>query len=529
VPIDYAPDTAWPPPEVAAASPFYREWLAWYSGDGEALHNVYAGYNRVPAPHVRPSQLNGGASGWLSRMWWGNPVYGTAARRLHVPAASDISMISSDLIFSEPPAFTLTQGNQQDAFEDLLLASQILSTLAEAAEKGSAAGGVYLRASINRTVAPVPIAEALFPDNAIPDFYGPFLRSVTFWRVVGTIDGGKARHLEHHYMDPRRGCLVEHALFVGGDSVLGRRVPLTDGDEECKRLATLIDSAGVIETKTSVLDVVYVPNVRPHRMLRGTMLGRSDYAGAESTMDALDETMSAWMRALRLAKARLMVPREYLRRPGAAGQGTAFDPEQEIFQAINAAIPSDGTLSITPVQFSVDVAQYRDTVAAHWRTITSCAGLDTSDHDTDNGPMMTATQVNDKGSRKRATRGKKIKYWTPNLQQLLICMQELAGMTPSPVEIEWPDAAAPDIQTMAQTLQLLEAAVAVSTQTKVEMLHPDWKEEEVRAEVARITAQTSAAAPQDPGSFTGDTGDAPDPQPVGDPVDEEPVTDAGQP
>jgi hypothetical protein len=527
VPIDYAPDTSWPPPEVEAAQPYYREWLAWYSGNSEALHNVYAGYSRgAPVPHVRPSQMQGGASGWLSRMWWGNPVYGSAARRMHVPAASDISTIASDLIFGDPPGFTLAAPAQQDAFEDLVEASQLLSVLAEAAEKASAAGGVYLRASINRTVAPVPITEALFPDNACPDFYGPFLRSVTFWRVVGTIDGGTARHLEHHYMDPRRGCLVEHALYVGSDSTLGRRAPLTDGDEECRRLATLVDSASTIQVGTSVLDVVYVPNVRPHRMLRGTMLGRSDYAGAEPSMDALDEAMSAWMRALRLAKARLMVPREYLRRPGAAGEGTAWDPEQEIFQQINAQTPSDGTLSITPVQFDMQVEQYRETVAAQWRTITSAAGLDTSDHDTDNGPMMTATQVNDKGSRKRATRSKKIKYWTPNLQQLLICLQELAAFpTVSPVEVEWPDSAAPDMQTMAQTLQLLEAAMAVSTQTKVEMLHPDWKDEEIQAEVERIDAKS--APPQDPGSFSGDAGAVVgDPQPVDAPVDN---VDAGQP
>lgn len=527
MPIDYAPDTVWPPAEVSAAQPLYREWLAWYSGDPEALHNVYAGFSRgAPSPHVRPSQLGGGASGWIARKWWGNPVYGAAAKRMHVPAASDISTISSDLLFSEPPAFTLTAPAQQDAFESVVESSQLLSTLAEAAEKSSAAGGVYLRASINRTVAPVPIVEALFPDNAVPDFYGPFLRSVTFWRVIGTIEGGKARHLEHHYMDPRRGCLVEHALFVGSDSTLGRRAPLTDGDEECRRVATLVDSASTIETRTSVLDVVYVPNVRPHRMLRGTMLGRSDYAGAEDSLDALDQTMTSWMRDIRLGAGRIFVPREYLRRPGAAGEGTSWDPEREIFQAVNAQTPSDGTLSLTPSQFTIRVVEHRDTVAAHWRTITSAAGLDTSDHDTDNGPTMTATQVNDRGSRRRATRKKKIGYWTPNLQQLLICMQELAGMTASPVEVEWPDSAAPDIQTMAQTLQLLEAALAVSTQTKVEMLHPDWRTEDVAAEVARIEAKS--AAPEDPGSFSGDASPA-DPQPVDNPVDEASVTDAGQP
>ncbi len=520
MPIDYAPDTSWPPPEVAAAQPFYREWLAWYSGDPDALHNVYAGFSRgAPVPHVRPAQLGGGAAGWIARKWWGNPVYGTAARRMHVPAASDIATISSDLLFSEPPAFTLTQPANQDPFEDLVEASQLLSTLSEAAEKSSAAGGVYLRASVNRTIAPVPIVEALFPDNAIPDFYGPFLRSVTFWRVVGMIDGGKARHLEHHFMDPtgRRGCLVEHALFVGSDTTLGRRAPLAEGDDECQRLATLVDSSSTIAVGTTVLDVVYVPNVRPHRMLRGTMLGRSDFAGAEDSMDALDQTMTSWMRDIRLGAGRIFVPREYLRRPGAAGEGPSWDPEREIFQAVNAQTPSDGTLSLTPSQFEIRVNEHRETIAAHWRTITSCAGLDTSDHDTDNGPTMTATQVNDRGSRRRATRKKKTGYWTPNLQQLLICMQELAGMTASPVEVEWPDSAAPDIQTMAQTLQLLEAAMAVSTQTKVEMLHPDWKETDVAAEVERIDAKS--APPEDPGSFGGGASPA-DPQPVEEAVDD---------
>lgn len=523
MPIDFAPDTSWPPPEVAAAAPYYAEWLAWYSGDPDALHRVYEGYSRQLAPHFRPAQLNGGASGWIARKWWGNPVVGMAARRVHVPAASDVSTISSDLLFSEPPGLKLVVPAQQGAFDDLIEASQILSTLAEAAEKNSAAGGVYLRASINTTISPVPIAEALFPDNAIPDFYGPFLSAVTFWRVVGTRDGGTLRHLEHHYMDAQRGCLIEHALFVGGTNVLGRRISLTDGDEECKRLAKLVDLAGVIEVRTTKLDVVYVPNVRPHRMLRGTMLGRSDYAGAEGAMDSLDETMSSWMRDIRLGKGRAFVPREYTRRAGGAGEGSTFDPEQEIFQAVNAQTPNDGALTITPVQFEIRVEEHRDTCAAQWRTITSCAGLDTSDHDTDNGPMMTATQVNDKGSRKRATRGKKMKYWTPNLQQLLFVMQELASFSaPSAVAVEWPDAAAPDIQTLAQTLQLIAAAGAASTQTLVQMLHPEWPDGDVRAEVARIDAKATADAPEDPGAFSGGN-----PQAVDNPVDEGAPTDAG--
>jgi A118 family predicted phage portal protein len=513
VPIDYGPDQAWPPPAAAAAIPFYEEWLAWYAGDGDRLHKVYSSHSRSMAPHVRPSQLNGGVSGWLSRKWWGNPVAGQQARRLHVPAASDISTISSDMLFSEPPKLELEQTAGQAQFDDLVETSQFLSTLAEAAEKVSAAGGGYLRQSINVDVSPVPVSEALLPDNADPVFYGPHLVRVTFWRVVSGDNGPTLRHLELHEM-VKGVCVVEHALFEGAPDRLGRRVDLTRGDEECRRLATLVDQAGRIDVGTSQLDVVYIPNVRPHRLLRHTMLGRSDYAGAEGAMDGLDETMSSWMRDIRLGKGRVIVPREYLRR-GAPGEGTAFDPEQEIFQAVTADVPGDGTLSMTIVQFQIRVQEHRDTVAAHWRTITSCAGLDTSDHDTDNGPMMTATQVNDKGSRKRATRGKKIQYMIPAIQQAAMVLQELAGMTASRVKVEFPDSSAPDIQTLAQTLQLISAAQAASTRTLVQMLHPDWEETDVDVEVERISAAT--AAPEDPGSFSSG---APDPQPVDNPVDD---------
>jgi A118 family predicted phage portal protein len=513
VPIDYGPDQAWPPPAVVPALPFYQEWLAWYSGDGDQLHRVYADRSRSMAPHVRPSQLNGGLSGWISRKWWGNPVAGLAARRLHVPAASDISVISSDMLFSEPPKFETEQAEQQARLDDIVEQSQFLATLAEAAEKVSAAGGGYLRFSVNLDVSPVPVAEALLPDNADPDFYGPHLRRVAFWRCVSGGDGTGpvVRHVELHEMDEGK-CWVEHALFTGSSTSLGRRIPLADGDEECKRLATLVDPGGRIDVGTSLLDVVYVPNVRPHRLLRHTMLGRSDYAGAEGAMDALDETMSSWMRDIRLGKGRVIVPKEYLRR-GAAGEGTAFDPEQEIFQQVTADIPSDGALSMTVVQFAIRVQEHRDTVAAHWRTITSAAGLDTSDHDTDIGPMQTATQVNDKGSRRRATRGKKIQYWTPVIQHGLWVMQQLAGMTASKVRLEWPDSTAPDIQTLAQTLQLISAAQAASTRTLVQMLHPDWEDIDVDAEVERISAAT--APPEDPGGFTG--GGLP--QPVDEAVD----------
>ena len=72
---------------------------------------------------------------------------------------------------------------------------------------------------------------------------------------------------------------------------------LTNGDE--------------IETGIKRLTAVYVPNMLPNRLYRGSFLGRSDFSGVEGLMDALDECYTSWIRDLRLGRGRIIVPSEY--------------------------------------------------------------------------------------------------------------------------------------------------------------------------------------------------------------------------
>ncbi|MFI0711706.1 phage capsid protein [Streptomyces inhibens] len=61
--------------------------------------------------------------------------------------------------------------------------------------------------------------------------------------------------------------------------------------------------------------------------------------------------------------------------------------------------------------------------------------------------------------------------------------------------IQFGDAVPEDPQTTAQTLALLAQAEAASTDTKVRILHPDWSDEQVQAEVARIREEAGTAVP----------------------------------
>lgn len=522
MPISYGPDQQWPPPDVQQATPYYEEWLTWWRGVPGDLSKFYMRHSETnfrPPPSER-----GGIGGWLARqgnsLWWGRQSLTPGPTRLHVPAAADVSSYSASLLFADPPTLSVPESTQaQERLETIIEDAGIDALLHEAAEKGSAAGGVYVRLSANADVADVPIAEAILPDVAVPEFYGPFLTAVTFWWRIEE-RGAPVRHLERHEMINGK-CYVEHAVYEGSTDRLGRRVALADYPATA-RFAELVDDDGRIEIGTTKLDVVYVPNIRPHKLIPDTQLGRSDYAGAEGSMDALDETWSSWMRDIRLGKGRAFVPRGYVKR-GEAGGGGLFDPEQEVFSQVlaNPGEAQSGQLAITVAQFAIRVDEHERTARNLTKVIFRNGGYDGNEGESENTPE-TATGVNDRSSRKRGTRAVKMRYWTPALRQIGWVLLELSAIiwrTPpaAPVVVEWPDASAPDMETLARTLQLLDAAGAISTQTKVEMLHPDWEQPKIDAEIERIDA--GAAPPEDPGTFTGDTPPAPVDDPGGIPLE----------
>lgn len=547
MPIDYPTGAAWPPQdyECMRSAELYTEYHAWYSGEPVELFRYYSRQINAQYPAIRPSQLRGGAVGFLARMFWGRPLTpGQSTTHFHIPAASDLAQLSSDLLFAEPPAFTVPDQDSrhtasdgavvnanpaQEALEMILDQGGAYAVLSEAAELAAAYGGVFIRATSNVDLIDVPVLDAIPPDCALPD-WGPagMLTGVTFWRVVGAHgpgDSTRLRHLERHEIDPAsKTCAIYHALYRGSIDRLGQLVPLQDGDAECQRLAQLVGPSGEIDVGTTKLDVVYMPNLRPNRDIRGTYLGRSDFSGLAPTFDALDETWSSLMRDIRLAKARIIVPAAYLRSLG-AGRGATFDAEQEIFVGVSTEGP-DKPLQMSAEQFDIRVDQHLATAQGLWATITRAAGLSADAFgETQDGAPMTARQVGTKKERTASTRGKKINYATRPLRSISFVLLELhalngdTSITPSPVDIEWPDASAPDPMALAQTLQYLEAAKAVSTRQKVLMLHPDWDDTDVDEEVQLIEDENAPPPMPDPGTFDGG---GQDPQPVDKSVDQPP-------
>ena len=485
----FEPDAPWPPKPVEQIMPRLAEWSAWYDGSVEALTAVY---QRTTAPRIRPSQLAGGVVGAVSRFFWGQPqsVTGQARHRLHMPIAADIATASSDLLFGEELGVD-ADGKDLTRLSEILDGNSWQSLLPEAAELCAALGGVYLRAGWDQDVAGHPLASVIHADGAIPTFVYGRLRRVTFWQVVKSDGATVWRHLEHH--EPGR---IVHELRQGDAGRLGRPVPLAESTETA---GIPVDADSAIVTGIPKLTVSYIPNVRPNRRWRtdpvGRNLGRADIDGSEPFMDALDEAWTSWMRDIRLGKSRIMVPSAMMTSSG-PGTSAIFDVDREVYVAMNAMGDPNAALSqqISAHQFTIRVAEHAQTVRGLLGTIVQSSGYSAQTFGLPEDAAATATEVTSRERRSMATREKKSRYWTDGLEDFLETLTMLdrqvfrQGEILSP-QVSFPAAAAPSPREVAESVQLLNSAQAVSIETRVRMVHSDWDDERITAEVAAIKAE----------------------------------------
>jgi A118 family predicted phage portal protein len=517
---------AWPPRELDLVTARLDVWSTWYSGDPDRLSFLYGGSlaGDPGRPVGYPDPTTRGLRGWLgrlaSRWFWGVQTPDNEKRtKLHLPLAGDIAATSADLLFSEPPTLKAEDDDTQDAL-DALIEDGLHADLLEAAEVCAGLGGVYLRNCWDDGDNPIrdrPWISAVHADCAVPTWRYGRLVAVTFWQVVHRDGNDVWRHLERHEQG-----LILHGLYKGGERDLGKKVPLT-AHEATRGLRDAVPTG-----LEKGLTAGYVPNMRPARVWRdvpqGAHLGRADFAGLEGPMDALDEVYSALMRDIRLAKGRLLIPETMLQSQG-KGQGAKFDSEAEFLYPVNSLMSPNpqGGLPVMAQQFAIRVSEHLQSAQALQDQIVRSAGYSTQTFGSVNGEggqvAQTATEVESRTRRSDITRDRKITYWKPELAERVRVHLELCkgifrdSVTPERPTVVFGERASETPAQLAQTAQLLRGAEAASTETLVQLVHPDWEKTQVEEEVARIREESTPAeltAP-DPAAGMGSAGSgAPD-------------------
>lgn len=518
------PNTSWPPKPWDAAYRQYAENEAWYLGDTDALEKLYRREQQQQATHTHRGELRrGGVAGLASRMFWGRPVPSNESRtRIHVPAPADLATIASDSLYAVPPEVQLpvqrTEGSSasklaatptpQQARLDLIANSDAAhATFNTMGELKSVFGATIITSEWDTDVADHVWLASYAVDVVVPEFRKGKLIACTMWTEY--VDGSKYfRHLEHHA--PGR---IEHALYLGSQDNIGRRVPLQDRPET-EYLAAVVNADSAIETGIDRLTCSYNMNM-PTRSWRkkGPLAeaGRSDFAGSIPLFDALDETWSSWMRDLKLGGGRVIVPEQFIDSLG-AGRGGSVDFGREAFVGLD--IPgssSSGVTKMEKVQFEIRVDDHERTARAIWREIFRAAGQGTRSIDDDASNQVTATGELLRDKREEITRDKKTLYDKRAIAEQASVALELDGKLfpgkgggrfelPS---VLFADVSQTDPEQVARTIQLLDAASAVSLRRKVELANPDWDESLVGKEVDAILAERKADAEPNPHDFKG--------------------------
>lgn len=486
----------WPPEQALPELALMHEHDAWYSGDPARIAAAY--------------DLNANRDSDESPAWWRfnarNGRSGGQMSRgvLHVPMPGEIAAVNAAMLFGEQPNITIPEAHEDNAppvaiateerLLDLVERGDFYQRLADAGEQAAALGGVYLKVVWDVDLADFPFVVQQQADAAIPEFRWGKLTAVTFWRVVERTNNYVQRHLERH--EPGR---VLHGLYQGTEQVLGERIALTRSE-----MTADLEQEIVLPFSDDFL-VRYVPNMRPNRMFRNSDLGRSDYAGSEGLFDALDETYSSWARDIRLAKARILVPEEYLR-VTAAADGTVrakFDPDQEVFSPLQVEPGQDRT-GITLSQFAIRAEEHEKTAVALVERIATAAGYSPQTFGInieDRADSGTALRLRER--RTQVTRERKAQLWQSPLADILSLLLRVdvavfkssgldAGLRP---RVEIKDGLPDDETATAQTVELIARAGAASTDTLVKMLHPEWEQPDVDAEVQRIRDDSAVTIP----------------------------------
>lgn len=521
-----------------------REWSAWYANSVSKLQEAYGGGEMADTTGFFASDTGGfkpTIGRRLERFYVGQRVLGPNRNmKLPVPLAPMICQAVADLLYAEPPTFTIRtdpDGDGDGVAPDAARPTQVrlntlcdaglYTALARAAETGAALGGSFVRVAWDKnTVSDRPFLDVVDADQAIPEFRWGHLTAVTFWDVVArtqetsAVNEGRGsaivwRHLERHELDSLGVGVILHGLYRGDDEHLGRRMRLTDRPETAlyARMSLPGDTPGVISSLSRGLCVEYIPNLTPTRLWRthdiGRWLGRSSLDGIEHLLDQLVETMSDWMRARRAAKARVFYDKSLLGDPG-PGQGAVADLDQETYVGTTQTVKGPNTTMSDKIQVAqpkFDPTGYASTASSIIEQVLQMSGFSTQTFGMQKNEIRTiestATEIEARERLTFLTRNRIIRTATPHLQRVvekLLAVDKAVFGTDNvdaPVWVTFPDSAQESLLRLAQTVQTLVAAEAASMDQVVRILHPDWNDDQWSAEVEKLKEQYGTPSEDD--------------------------------
>lgn len=426
------------------------------------------------------------------------------------PSAKLAARTLAAFLFGDDPRIRHEDAATQAALDDLSTTINLPARLLEGAITQSVEGEIYLRPAWDRDLSDWPILSTIPGSQVIPVFRHGMLREAAIVTTWATRTGTYRRLVEAH----ERGGIT-YRLYVGSSDRLGRRAPLDS-------FGPTRDYADQEEVATEIDDllVTHVPLLRtgwdPH--------GVSLFEGLESLILGLHRLYSQEQHDAELARKRVAMPASYAARDSSGR--ARFDRRTDLFllsEEAEGAIGSDRD-PVRAIEFQDDNVM-RERIRGRLEDFLIACGISPYTVVAEEGAGGAASGTARKLAQATTLRtvAAAARYWQDSTAQALANALQVARIhlgrdvpevTDRP-SVSLSDGLIDDPAELARILADLDTAEAVSTVEKVRMLHPEWDDPQVDAEVDRIV--NASGPPPVPGAaaFGGDR------PPGGDDLDDE--------
>lgn len=553
--------TRWLPKPWAPAWDRYALNNAILTNDTETLQALLTGGspNTPEGRTVAEQRKRKGVLVNLLRRWnWAKPTTpGEKRTDLPIPIGASVADLSAAQLMSEPPMFRIVKrddkgrqrtdkGPVQERLDMIAGSDDARMTLLEGAQLAAALGGTVLKAAWDTTDPDRESVwfDAIGADCAVPEFNSAGrLVGVILWTEYPATGDKVLRHFEYHRLGG-----IEHAAYLGTATSVGKRTGLDqiEGNEGLLTMPGTQRDGDVVTIPTGLdrLTAAFWRN-RPTRGWRkmGVLanLGRSDFELIEPAMDAYSEAWGSMMRDVRLGKARAHVPIGSLQRIGTNGQGGEFDPDREFYVELGGLDPDATTSQIKVEQPALRWEEHMGILAGLKLEILDGAGWSLSSYGNPSsagqggGGAVTATEVVDRTTKSERTRDEKALYFKQPANGFFRMLLELDALVypgegskreVGELAIDFPDVSQVDPEKQARTFLDLSTATAISVEQMVRERRPNWDDDQVDEEIARILADMDrknsdaadptliGADPNDPANPTDENAPPAPPEPV---------------
>jgi hypothetical protein len=207
---------------------------------------------------------------------------------------------------------------------------------------------------------------------------------------------------------------------------------------------------------------------------------------------------------VQIARGKIHVPSGYVKEIGENGK-TKFNLDTMMYEELDID-PTSMTKPIEATQFEIRSQQFEQTCLNLLDRIITSAGYSPQSFGLNiAGRAESGTALNVRERKSFATTNKKQAYWEPALKELIKAMciikqTYLGGKFTcdlDAINIAFSDGISNNMAEVSNSVKTLSDAKAISTDTKVRMVHPEWTDEQVQEEVERILNDEQAGMPQD--------------------------------